>query len=144
MNATNPERPSPKSDRPQVTDERSPDEAVAATSAVEGEIRDFVRRDVVAMRRSRTEGSELNTDQFNALIERVAGTSVKEIDHLIAELQAVRNFLLNEGERVQRELTNYAHATQTALASVKIITDSMGQWKNAAGANAARTTGTRT
>ncbi len=38
-----------------------------------------------------------------------------------------------EGERVQRELTNYAQAAQAALSSVKIITDSMGQWKNSAG-----------
>jgi hypothetical protein len=113
--------------------ELSSEDAVAVTTAVEGEIRDFVRRDVVAMRRSRSDGGEVNADHFNALIERVAGTSVKEIDHLIAELQAVRNYLLAEGERVQRELTNYAQATQAALASVKIITDSMGQWKNSSG-----------
>jgi hypothetical protein len=115
------------------TPELSGEEAVAVTTAVEGEIRDFVRRDVVAMRRARPDGGEVNADHFNALIERVAGTSVKEIDHLIAELQAVRNYLLAEGERVQRELTNYAQATQAALASVKIITDSMGQWKNSSG-----------
>jgi hypothetical protein len=115
------------------TPELSNEDAVAVTTAVEGEIRDFVRRDVVAMRRTRSDGTEVNADHFNALIERVAGTSVKEIDHLIAELQAVRNYLLAEGERVQRELTNYAQATQAALASVKIITDSMGQWKNSNG-----------
>jgi hypothetical protein len=115
------------------TPELSTEDAVAVTTAVEGEIRDFVRRDVVAMRRSRTDGGEVSADHFNALIERVAGTSVKEIDHLIAELQAVRNYLLAEGERVQRELTNYAQATQAALASVKIITDSMGQWKSPSG-----------
>jgi hypothetical protein len=116
------------------TPELSNEDAVAVTTAVEGEIRDFVRRDVVAMRRTRSDGTEVNAEHFNALIERVAGTSVKEIDHLIAELQAVRNYLLAEGERVQRELTNYAQATQAALASVKIITDSMGQWKNSNGA----------
>jgi hypothetical protein len=115
------------------TPELSNDDAVAVTTAVEGEIGYFVRRDVVAMRRSRTDGGDVNADHFNALIERVAGTSVKEIDHLISELQAVRNYLLAEGERVQRELTNYAQATQAALASVKIITDSMGQWKNSSG-----------
>ena len=122
MNTTTPKTP-----------ELSNEDAVAVTTAVEGEIRDFVRRDVVAMRRSRADGGEVNADHFNALIERVAGTSVKEIDHLIAELQAVRSYLLAEGERVQRELTNYAQATQAALASVKIITDSMGQWKNSGG-----------
>ena len=111
----------------------APEDAVAVTTAVEGEIRDFVRRDVAAMRRSRQEPTEVNADHFSSLIERVAGTSVKEIDHLIAELSAVRSFLLAEGERVQRELTNYAQATQAALASVKIITDSMGQWKNSSG-----------
>jgi len=114
--------------------ERSAHEAVAATSAVEGEIRDVVRRDLNAMRR-RSDPAEVNADHFNSLIGRVAGTSVKEIDNLITELQAVRNFLMAEGERVQRELTNYAQATQAALSSVKIITESMGQWKNSAGAS---------
>ena len=85
------------------------------------------------MRRSRPDATEVNVDHFNVLIERVAGTSVKEIDHLIAELQAVRSYLLAEGERVQRELTTYAQATQAALASVKIIADSMGQWNNSSG-----------
>src|SRR5215207_630096 len=103
---------------------------IAVTSAAEGEIRDVVRRDLNAMRR----GSD-PADHFNSLIGRVAGTSVKEIDNLITELQAVRNFLMAEGERVQRELTNYAQATQAALSSVKIITESMGQWKNSAGAS---------
>jgi hypothetical protein len=112
--------------------ERAADHAVAAASTVEGEIRDFVRRDIKAVRR-RTDPAEISADHFNSLIERVAGTSMKEIDNLIAELQAVRNFLMSEGERVQRELTNYTQATQAALSSVKIITDSMGQWKASAG-----------
>jgi chromosome segregation ATPase len=113
--------------------ERSAHEAATATSAVEGEIRDVVRRDH-AMRRC-SDSAEVNADHFNSLIERVAGTSLKEIDNLIAELQSVRNFLKTEGERVQRELTSYARATEAALSSVKIITESMGQWKNSAGAS---------
>jgi hypothetical protein len=114
--------------------ERSADEAIDATSAVDREIRDTVQRDVNARRR-RPDSAEINADHFNSLIERVAGTSVKEIDNLIAELQAVRNFLMAEGERVQRELMKYAQATQAAFSSVKIITDSMGQWKNSTGAS---------
>ncbi len=118
--------------------ERSPDEAVVATQVVEGEIRDFVRRDVLAMRKGRDGAPEtVVPDNIGTLIERVSGTSVREIDNLITELQQVRDFLHAEGERVQRELTQYAHTTQTALASIKIISDSMGQWKNAAGAGAA-------
>jgi hypothetical protein len=112
---------------------RAADDAVATASTVEGEIRDFARRDIKATRR-RTAPAESTADHLNSLIERVAGMSMKEIDNLIAELQAVRNFVIAEGERVQREFTNYTQATQAARSSVKIITDAMGQWKNPAGA----------
>jgi hypothetical protein len=114
--------------------ERSAHEAATVTSAVEGEIRDVVRRDLNAVR-PRSDPTEINADHFNSLIERVAGPSLKEIDNLIAELQSVRNFLMAEGERVQRELTSYARATEAALSSVKIIAESIGQWKNSAGAS---------
>jgi hypothetical protein len=111
--------------------ERSAGEAATVTSAVEGEVRDVVRSDLNAVRR-RSDPTEINADHFNSLIERVAGTSLKEIDNLIAELQAVRDFLMAEGERVQRELTSYARATEAALSSVRMITESMGEWKNSA------------
>ena len=116
-----------------VKPERSPEEAVAVTSAVEGEIREFVRRDLIATRKSRPEpANEIGAENITSLIQRVAGASVGEIDHLITELQHVRDFLQAEAERVQREVANYTHVSQTALASVKIITDSMGQWKSSA------------
>src|SRR5262245_49613051 len=102
--------------------ERAAHDAVAAASTVEGEIRDVVRRDIKAARR-RTAPAESTADHLNSLIERVAGMSMKEIDNLIAELQAVRNLVIAEGERVQREFTNYTQATQAARSSVKIITD---------------------
>ena len=117
-----------------VKPERSPEEAVAVTSAVEGEIREFVRRDLIATRKARSEpaAADIGADNITSLIQRVAGASVSEIDHLISELQHVRDFLQAEADRVQREVANYTHVSQTALASVKIITDSMGQWKSAA------------
>jgi hypothetical protein len=112
--------------------ERSADKAAVAISAVEGEIRGAARRDLNVPRRG-SEPAEINADHFSSLVERVAGASVKEIENLIAELQGVRNFLMAEGERMQRELANYAHSTQAALSSAKIITESMGQWKNSVG-----------
>ena len=114
--------------------ERSADKAVVATTAVESEIRSVVRRDLNAPRRG-SEPAEINADHFSSLVERVAGTSVREIENLIAQLQGVRNFLMAEGERMQRELANYAQSTQAALSSAKIITESMGQWKSSAGAS---------
>jgi hypothetical protein len=116
---------------------RLPEDQAPATSEtnVEGEIREFVRRDITGPRRlPSVDGGDFGSGNVNFLIERVAGTSIKELDHLISELQAVRDYLQTEGERVQREIANYAQVSQAAMSSAKIILDSMGQWKSAVGA----------
>ncbi|SRR6266540_577487 len=117
-----------------VTTEQMTVDAVAITSAIEGDIREYVRSDVVPGRRRRERGSECASENVTLIVERVAGASIQEIDNLIAELHAVREYLQSEGERVQRELTDYAQATQSALASVRIMVENVGQWKNAGGA----------
>ena len=114
--------------------ERSPEEAVAATSAVEGELREFVRRDLTTSHKFRLETfADSAASEVATLISRMADASVTEIDKLLDELQSVRDYLQAEGERVEREAARYAQVSQTALASVRIITDSMGQWKGATG-----------
>jgi hypothetical protein len=104
--------------------------ATAAVEQVEGEIRAFVRRDVSAFRRTRPEGSETTPEGISSLIERASGASVAEIERVIAELVSVRDMLRNEGERVQREIAGYASLSQAAMTSMKIIADSMNQWKS--------------
>ena len=103
--------------------------ATAAVEQVEGEIRAFVRRDVSAFRRPRAESGE-QADNINSVIERVSGASVAEIDRVIAELTRVRDMLRSEGERVQREVAGYASLSQAAMTSMKIIADSVVQWKS--------------
>jgi hypothetical protein len=78
-------------------------------------------------------GGDLAASDINSLIQRVSGTSVQEIDKLIAELQGLRNYLQAEGERVQREIVNYAHLSQATTNSTKVIAESMAQWKSASG-----------
>ena len=96
----------------------------------EGEIREFIRRDVSHLRRPQTEASEQAVTNINSLLNRVSGSSVSEIDSLIADLRNVRDFLHTEGERVQREIASYAQLSQVAMTSVKIIAESMSQWKS--------------
>ncbi len=126
-----------------------PDEKLPSGSEFEGEIREFVRRDVapgrdvtpapsrdVAQARkplAPEAGGDLSANNINALIQKVSGTSVQEIDKLIAELQGLRNYLQNEGERVQREIMNYAQLSQATTNSTKVIAESMAQWKSASG-----------
>jgi hypothetical protein len=99
-------------------------------TAVEGEIRDFVRRDVAtSLRRQPESDSEMVASNIGALLQRVAGTSVQEIDKLITELQTLRDMLHNEAARVQREIVEYATLSNAALQSTKIIAESLTHWK---------------
>jgi hypothetical protein len=106
-------------------------------SAVEGEIREFVRRDVATLRRSPEADSEVVANNISTLLQRVAGSSVQEIDRLMGELHTLRELLQAEGARVQREITEYAHLSQSAMQSTKIINESLSKWK-AEGAARAR------
>ena len=108
------------------------DQAAAAANVareVEGDIREFVRRDVSVFRHPRTEGGDMAAENINSLIQRVAAQSIGEIDHVIGELTRVRDMLRSEGERVQREISGYASLSQAAMTSMTIIADSMAQWE---------------
>ena len=102
----------------------------SAETEMEGEIRDFVRRDVAtSLRRQPESDSEVVATNIGALLQRVAGTSVQEIEKLISELQTLRDMLQNEAARVQREIVEYATLSQAAMQSTKIIAESLTQWK---------------
>lgn len=118
-------------------DRRAPDRLgdinQAAATAVEGEIREFVRRDVSLLRRQRNEdsGGDPVSDNLNSLIRRVSGASMEEIDRVILELQGVRDMLRSEGERVSREIAGYASLSHASMTAMTVIADSLKQWKGA-------------
>ena len=127
---------------PKIESETSEaDNNLAAVSEVEAGIRDFGRNDIAYLRRpATTNGSEPALDQsaeatvnnVNSLIQRVAGTSLSEIENLISELEALRDLLHAEGQRVQREISGYAQLSQAAMKSTRMISDNVTQWKRAA------------
>ena len=55
--------------------------------------------------------------------------SIADIERLLAELQAARDYLQAEGERVRQINANYAHLAKTASASARIIVESIGKWR---------------
>ena len=77
--------------------------------------------------------SELLANSIEALVQHMAGSSVQEIDGLIAELQTLRALLEEEAARVQRNLAEYAHLSQSAMQSTRIIAESLAQWKQVSG-----------
>ena len=106
----------------------------AAANAFEGEIREFVRRDVSFLRKPRNEGepaaSDPVTENLNSLIRRVSGASMEEIDRVILELQGIRDMLKAEGDRVGREIAGYASLSHASMTAMKVIGDSLEQWKS--------------
>ena len=112
--------------------ERPADLDQATATAFEGEIREFVRRDIAHQRRQRPEDSapEPIADNLNGLIRRISGASIEEIDRVILELQGVRDMLLSQGERVGREFVGYASLSHAAMTAMKVIGDSLTQWKS--------------
>lgn len=130
------------------------DTNLSAVSEVEAGIRDFVRNDIAYLRRPaagaaaaaaapNTAGApnadaklepstEATVNNVNSLIQRVAGTSLAEIENLVTELESLRDLLHAEGQRVQREISGYAQLSQAAMKSTRIIADNVAQWKRTA------------
>jgi hypothetical protein len=132
-----PEKTGPEAFAPnRKSPERLSEVDQAAATAFEGEIREFVRRDVAFLRRHQRnneteQAPEPIVDNLNVLIRRVSGASMDEIDRVILELQGVREMLRSEGERVGREIAGYASLSHAAMTAMKVIGDSLTQWKNA-------------
>jgi hypothetical protein len=118
-----------KAEQPIETDQAA---ATSAVEQVEGEIRAFVRRDVSVFRRRLQESADQAVGSVNSVIERVPGATVTEIERVMAELATLRDMLHNEGDRVRREVSGYASLSQAAMTSMKIIGDSLEQWKSQA------------
>ena len=113
----------------------------SAVSEVEDGIREFVRNDIAYLRRPPIPSqetapvdphAEATVNSVNSLIQRVAGTSLAEIEKLIGELEGLRDLLHAEGQRVQREISGYAQLSQAAMKSTRMIADNVTQWKRTA------------
>ena len=130
--------------RPEKAESAEEESNLDAVSEVEAGIRDFVRNDIAYLRRpgpgtvSTPEATvlepthEATVNNVNSLIQRVAGTSLSEIENLISELESLRELLHAEGQRVQREISGYAQLSHAAMKSTRMIADNVAQWKRAA------------
>jgi hypothetical protein len=116
---------------PATADTDAPAQAQPARGeGFEAELRDVIRRDVVRWRGPRPEHPQQASENVSTVVQRVSGQSLREIDHVIGELLIVRDILREEGERLHRDLTGYASMNQAAMSSMKIIGDSMQQWRS--------------
>src|SRR5262247_3156390 len=99
-------------------------EAPADAERGEGSVQEFPRRDTVYRGRQADPAAENMAGHANSIMQRVAVTSVTELERL-------RDFVREEGIRLQREIEGYARLSEEATKSTKIIAESVAQWKNA-------------
>ena len=104
------------------------------TAASEDKIRELIRGEAPrAVLANDDAPAEPNIDTIAPILKRVGSASIAAMEKLISELDEARTFLKGEGERIQREAAHYANLTQTADASVKIIAESLREWRTANG-----------
>jgi hypothetical protein len=121
-----------------------------------GKIREHVRRDFNPRRQSqdynfrqpRAENLARGGPQDSAgaaesvvgsLLKRVSETTLKEVDHLIAELQARREKLFSESAHVQREIIDFAKMSHSTMQAAKIIAETLTYWNKIPQASVAET-----
>jgi hypothetical protein len=95
----------------------------------------LARKDGGHLRREPETTTQVVAD-INSFVERVAGVSLSELQNVILELQHLHDFLHNEGERIQRELSTYLQLTQTAIGSTRTIANNIVDWKEVADSTA--------
>ena len=68
---------------------------------------------------------EDDAERCRSFVARITSNSIDELGELASELtsalQNLQEYLKAEGERVQREIVDYAHLNHTALAAIKTI-----------------------
>ena len=96
----------------------------AKETELEGNIRELVRRDSAGIRQIESD-SETSANNLGTLLRRVAGSSAREIDDLIGALHTLREKLQADGDRVQRDIVEYAELSQSVMQLTKIISESV-------------------
>jgi len=78
-------------------------------------------------------------EKASTLLLRVSADSTREIDRLIDGLKNLREKLKNDGDRLQRDIVEYASLSRSAVQLTRIVTDSMNNMKEMSDAPSADT-----
>ena len=108
------------------------DIAKSDETEVEGTIRELARGST-ALRQAESPDGETTADGLGNLLRRVSETSTREIDNLIGELQRLRKKLQADGNRIQRDIVEYAAVSQQVMQLTKIISESVKKLPDAPG-----------
>jgi hypothetical protein len=108
------------------------DATVTANKDVQAETRAAIQRDAPRPQKPAPDvGDRLSGDAIAPFIQKFGDGPIAEIERVIGELNAARNHLKSEADRIHHETIRYAQLNEMASASVRIILDSLREWREA-------------
>ena len=106
------------------------EKSLLVESTVEAEINSLIeqqtpKRIPVEQQTPKRVQIEDDAERSRSFVARITSNSIDELGDLSSDLtsalQNLQEYLKAEGERVQREIVDYAHLNRTALAAIKTI-----------------------
>ncbi len=91
-------------------------------------IRDLMREGTTFRQAESSDGE--TSANLRSLLGRVSETSAREVDNLIDELHRVREKLRDDGNRIQRDIEEYAALNQQVMKLTQIISESLRNLPN--------------
>ena len=115
------------------------EKSLPVESTIEAEINSLIqqqspKRTQVEQQTPKRIQIEDDAERSRSFVARITSNSIDELGELASELtfavQNLQEFLKSEGERVQREIVDYAHLNRTALAAIKTIIETTREPSN--------------
>jgi hypothetical protein len=94
---------------------------------LEGNIRTMVWDSASARNAVEGEDDQMSPADLTALVREVSRVSIEDVDCLISELQTLRRTLKTTGERIERDIAEYATLSSQASQVTKIVLDGVKQ-----------------
>ena len=94
---------------------------------LEGNIRTMVWDSASARKAVEGEEVEMSPEDLTASVREISRVSIKEVDGLISELQTLRQRLKTTGERIERDIAEYATLSSQTAQITQIVLDGVKQ-----------------
>jgi hypothetical protein len=94
---------------------------------LEGNIRTLVWDGASARKAVEGEDVEMSPADLTPSVREVSRVSIEEVDRLISELQTLRRTLKTNGERIERDIAEYATLSSQTSQMTKIVIDGVKQ-----------------
>jgi hypothetical protein len=91
---------------------------------IEGNLRELIRQQGGAIRRPDVAGEQA-TSELSNLLREVSLHSTREVDRLIDDLKRLREKLELQGNRVHRDIVEYASLSQSVVQLTRIVSEGM-------------------